>query len=71
MAEQIEPKKSGELADVEAASLLLGYQYSANCPNCGAESKFHEVRDYSAMWHDGDVYCLKCGSYVRRYDADI
>lgn len=71
MAEQIEPKKSGELGDMGAASLLLPSKNSANCPGCSAESNFHEVRNYSAIWHDGDVYCMNCGSYVRRYDADI
>jgi transcription elongation factor Elf1 len=39
------------------------------CPKCGSESSRHEVRNYDMMWHDGDVYCKDCGTYVRGYDA--
>ena len=39
------------------------------CPKCGSESKDHEVRNHDLMWHDGDVHCLKCGTYVRTFDA--
>lgn len=42
---------------------------SPNCPGCGAPPSQHEVRNYSLMWHDGDVHCTKCGTYVRPYDA--
>ena len=37
------------------------------CPKCG--SKKFEVRNYDMMWHDGDVHCADCGTYVRMYDA--
>ena len=36
------------------------------CDTCGS-SKI-EVRNYSAMWHDGDIYCEN-DHYVRMYDA--
>jgi len=39
------------------------------CKKCGAPPSEHELRDYSMLWHDGDVYCRKCGSYVRMWDA--
>ncbi len=39
------------------------------CPKCGSPPSEHEVRNHSLMWHDGDVYCTKCGAYVRMYDA--
>jgi hypothetical protein len=37
------------------------------CPSCGGTN--FEVRNYSLMWHDGDVYCKDCDVYVRGYDA--
>lgn len=42
---------------------------SPNCPHCGAPPSEHEVRNHSLEWHDGDVYCTKCGGRVRDYDA--
>lgn len=37
------------------------------CPVC--LSKNLEVRNYDMAWHDGDIYCKDCGTYVRRFDA--
>lgn len=45
------------------------YDGSPNCPNCGAPPSEQEVRNYSMMWHDGDVHCTRCGTRVRSYDA--
>lgn len=28
-----------------------------------------EVRNYSAIWHDGDIHCVDCGKFIRYYDA--
>lgn len=39
------------------------------CPKCGSAGGDHEVRNYNQYCHDGDVYCTKCGAYVRYYDA--
>jgi hypothetical protein len=39
------------------------------CPTCGAPPKEHVLKNYSQMWHEGDVYCTRCGAYVRMYDA--
>lgn len=37
------------------------------CPKCGSGNT--SVHNYSMMWHDGDVICDDCGTYVRGYDA--
>lgn len=42
---------------------------NTNCPKCGSPPSEHEVRNHSLMWRDGDVYCTRCGAYVRLYDA--
>jgi hypothetical protein len=39
------------------------------CSQCGSGPSEHEVRNHDLMWHDGDVYCLRCGNRVRTYDA--
>ena len=38
------------------------------CPKCKSTDHL-QVRDYSAMWHDGEVWCEYCNIYVREYDA--
>lgn len=40
-----------------------------HCPKCDSPPSDHEVRNYSMMWHDGDVVCTKCETYVRGWDA--
>lgn len=42
---------------------------NVNCPKCDSPPSEHEVHNHSAVWHDGDVYCKRCGSYVRMFDA--
>lgn len=37
------------------------------CPECGSTE--FEMRNYSMMWHDGDIHCAKCGRFIRRFDA--
>ncbi|MFB3779679.1 MAG: hypothetical protein ACE141_18820 [Bryobacteraceae bacterium] len=37
------------------------------CPKCGSTEM--ELRNYSMLWHDGDVHCAVCGAYVRGWDA--
>jgi hypothetical protein len=39
------------------------------CPKCGSEPEDHELRNYDPVWRDGDIYCKKCGTRVRTYDA--
>lgn len=45
------------------------------CPECGSTEHL-EVRNYSVMWHDGDVVCTNVAAhksgetvYVRNYDT--
>lgn len=45
---------------------VLRYGMSA-CPACASSNT--SVHNYNAMWHDGDVMCDDCGTYVRMYDA--
>jgi hypothetical protein len=40
-----------------------------HCPKCNAPPQDHEVRNFDPVWRDGDVFCLKCGTRVRGYDA--
>lgn len=40
-----------------------------HCPKCKACPQHQEVRNYSLMWHDGDVHCIKCEAFVRSFDA--
>lgn len=37
------------------------------CPHCSSED--YEVRNYNQDLHDGDMYCKKCGTYIRMFDA--
>lgn len=36
---------------------------------CQCGSTDFEMRNYSMMWHDGDVYCAQCGKFIRSWDA--
>ncbi len=40
-----------------------------DCKKCGSKPKDHYMTNYDMMWHEGDVYCSKCGAYVRMWDA--
>ena len=33
------------------------------CPKC--KSKEMEMRNCSAIWHEGDIHCVRCGAFVR------
>lgn len=55
-----------------ALRVVTGHMLAPNspsCAKCGAPPSEHEVRNHNAEWHDGDVYCTRCGAYVRAYDA--
>ena len=42
----------------------------ANGPaRCKCGSTEFEMRNYSAMWHEGDIYCRRCGAFIERFDA--
>ena len=38
------------------------------CPKCHQTDQL-EVRQYDLIWRDGEVWCKRCGCYVRTYDA--
>lgn len=40
-----------------------------HCPKCGSPPSDHELRNYSMMWHEGDIHCVKCETFVRSFDA--
>ena len=35
--------------------------------DCGSEEFI--MRNYSQMWHDGDIHCAECNKFQRRFDA--
>lgn len=40
-----------------------------HCHNCGGCPKFQEVKNHSLMWHDGDIFCTLCDTFIREFDA--
>lgn len=40
-----------------------------HCPKCDSPPKEHELRNHDLIWHDGDVYCTRCETRVRSWDA--
>lgn len=55
--------------DQTGETLHLFAESSTNCKKCGAPPNEHEVRNFDPIFRDGDVHCMRCGSYVRMYDA--
>jgi len=49
-----------------AASLAWRTAWNT-CPDCGSNKT--SVENHDLNWHDGDVVCVDCGTYVRMYDA--
>ncbi len=37
------------------------------CPDCGSAE--FEMRNYSLLWHEGDIHCARCGKFIRTFDA--
>lgn len=48
---------------------FFSYGNHKHCPKCNSSPDRHELRNYNMMWHDGDVHCIDCGTYVRMWDA--
>jgi hypothetical protein len=44
------------------------FSSKSTCQKCGAVGKT-ELRNYSMMWHEGDIHCTVCGAFIRVYDA--
>jgi hypothetical protein len=36
---------------------------------CECGSTEFVIRNYSMMWHDGDIHCAQCGKFIRSFDA--
>lgn len=36
---------------------------------CKCKEPKAELRDYSEMWHDGEVWCSECNKFIRDWDA--
>lgn len=47
-------------------SLLLAR--GTKCPKCGSDQHL-EIRDWSEISRDGDVWCYKCNTYIRSLDT--
>lgn len=52
-----------------AVIVKLFRQHNYWCPECGSSGKNHYMTNYDAMWHEGDIYCSLCDTFVRYYDA--
>ena len=52
--------------DYQAAALAWRKAWNT-CPDCGSTNT--TVENHDLNWHDGDVTCTDCGTYVRMYDA--
>ena len=48
-------------------SNISGVDPYYRCPRCGSGKV--EVRNHDLIWHDGQVHCKICGTYIREYDA--
>lgn len=40
---------------------------NTKCPKCGSTT--FEMRNYDMMWHEGDIHCASCGTFIRDFDA--
>lgn len=54
-------------SDAYGDACSLYNQHRNSCPQCGSENT--KVENYDAMWHDGDLVCQDCGTFVRGWDA--
>ena len=49
--------------------IVVNKYLHVHCPKCGSAPDKHELLNYDAMWHEGDIYCRLCDTFVRSYDA--
>lgn len=49
------------------AALGQARQHDNACPECGGTDT--RMENYSMMWHDADVVCQACDTYIRMWDA--
>lgn len=55
------------MADIPSDGLVGSIGKPIPCPKCGGTT--FEMRNYSMMWHDGDIHCAACGEFIRVFDA--
>lgn len=48
-------------------ALDLCQKHNNTCSECGASD--NRMENYSMMWHEGDIVCNKCDTWVRGFDA--
>lgn len=73
-ARRYEPRESltpeqEELQTITKIKYIGKEQPWKNCPVCDSEPADHEVMNHSLTCGDGDVYCTRCGAYVRMWDS--
>lgn len=51
-----------------SSHMWKGADHRFVCPNCGIET-VGVVLGYDPVWRDGKVFCEKCYTYLRTYDA--
>jgi len=61
-----ELEKDAADAQVCMSDFTLVGEYHTKIYNNGCKPTLY---DYDAMWQDGDVFCDKCGRFIRNYDA--
>lgn len=69
-----DPKSKGDHvlycpAPCAACDNVYVYSNHIHCPKCGSAPSEHEVKNYDMMWHEGDVHCKRCDTFVRYWDA--
>jgi len=40
-----------------------------HCPKCNSAPENHRLENYDPKWHDGDIFCNGCDTFVRDWDA--
>lgn len=55
--------KDGDLKCAKCSS--VAYRH---CPSCG-DCPPHTMSNYDMMWHEADIHCKSCGTFVRTWDA--
>lgn len=58
------------MADVKEVEGKVHKEFVYNRNQCRECGSIHLVmKNYSMMWHDGDLHCADCDEFVRTFDA--
>ena len=41
-----------------------------DCPKCGSTPELHKMRNFDPVAREGELWCVKCGAYVRDWDPN-